>query len=509
MKRGLALMTSLAVLSPAAAQTTSGEAAAAALFDRLADSPPAQRLFLKAMPKGGDLHNHLGGTPYAEDYLRWAAQAGLCVDDSGTRVVAPPCPAAQAVKHVGEQTPFAFARLVDAISTRGVQQGVGANDASGHTQFFRSFERFGPTGPAVDASALVVARQVAAGDRVGYLELIHNPDALIAATLGAADTPLDAGGLAAFYSQAIKAAKPVIDRAIAELDANEAAAGKALVCGGANPDPGCGITIRYLAWGWRDLPPAQAFTSLILAFALADRDPRYVGINIVQPEDWVIALRDYDLHMAMVRFLAERHPRVHRTLHAGELAFGLVPPAALRDHIAQALDAGAERIGHGTAIAYEDDAIATMARMARDDVAVEINLTSNAVILGVKGDHHPLRLYRKAGVPTLLSTDDQGILRTDMTQEYQRAAREQGMDYADLKQMARTSLEQAFIDGASIWADRHVGTRAPPCAAGWTEDHCRSLARSSPKAALQIQLEEDFDIFEDVTVANLHRSIGP
>ena len=507
MKPGLALMTSLAALSPAVAQATGGEAVAAALFDRLADSPPALRLFLKAMPKGGDLHNHLGGTPYAEDYLRWAAEADLCVDDSSTRIVAPPCPEARTVKHVGEQTPFAFARLVDAMSTRGVQQGVGANDASGHTQFFSSFERFGPTGPAADAGALVVARRVA-GDRVGYLELIHNPDALIAATLGAADVKLDANGLAAFYSRTIKDVKPVIDRAIAELDANEAAAGKALACGGANPDRGCGVAIRYLAWGWRDLSPAQAFTSLILAFALADRDPRYVGINIVQPEDWVIALRDYDLHMAMIRFLAERHPRVHRTLHAGELASGLVPPAALRDHIAKALDAGAERIGHGTAIAYEDDAVATLARMARDDVAVEINLTSNAVILGVKGDDHPLRLYRQAGVPTLLSTDDQGILRTDMTQEYLRAAREQRMGYTDLKQMARASLEQAFIDGASIWANGHVGTSAPPCAAGWTDGPCRCLARSSSKAALQIQLEEDFQTFEDVTVSDLNKSIG-
>ena len=508
MKAGLALFTSLATLSPAAAQTPTGAVMAAALFDRVKDDPPALRIFLKAMPKGGDLHNHLGGTPYAEDYLRWAGEADLCVDEAGTRVVAPPCSDDRRIKTLGERAPFAFGKLIDAMSTRGLQRGVGTNDASGHTQFFSSFERFGPTGPAAEAGSMAVARQVAAGDRVAYLELTHNPASLIAATLVAADGPLHTTGLATFYERTMRDAKPVIDRAIAELDANEAAARKTLACEDAKPDPGCGVTIRYLAWGWRDLPPAQAFTSLILAFALADRDPRYVGINIVQPEDWVIALRDYDLHMAMIRFLAERHPRVHRTLHAGELAFGLVPPAALRDHIAKALDAGAERIGHGTAIAHEDRAAGTLERMARDHVGVEINLTSNDIILGVRGKAHPLRLYRRMGVPVMLSTDDQGILRTDMTNEYLRAAQEQAMSYADLKQMARTSLEQAFIAGDSLWAKGKVGTPVAPCAVTLMAPACRALAKRSPKAALQLKLEDDYTYFEDVSAPAMNNIAG-
>jgi adenosine deaminase len=507
-KPGLALFTSLAALSPATAQAQSGEAAASALFDKLLDSPPALRVFLKAMPKGGDLHNHLGGTPYAEDYLRWAAKADLCADEGGTAIVAPPCPDDRRLKHLSERSPFAFGKLIDAMSTRGLQRGVGANDASGHTQFFSSFDRFGPDTPETEAGSMVVARQIAAGDRVAYVELTHNPAALIAATLGASDTPLDASGLAAFYDRAIRDAKPIIDRAIAELDTHEAAARRAMDCDGAKPDPGCRVAIRYLAWGWRDLPPAQAFTSLILAFALADRDPRYVGINIVQPEDWVIALRDYDLHMAMIRFLGQRYPRVHRTLHAGELAFGLVPPAALRDHIAKALDAGAERIGHGTAIAYEEDATGTLQRMARTQVGVEINLSSNDIILGVKGDAHPLRLYRQMGVPVMLSTDDQGILRTDMTNEYLRAAREQGLSYTDLKQMARTSLEQAFVAGDSLWANEQVGTPVTACTTV-AAPACRALIRRSAKAALQLQLEEEYKIFEYVTVPSMTKMAKP
>src|SRR3954453_2646972 len=38
------------------------------------------RQILQAMPKGGDLHNHLSGSTYAESYLRYAADDNICVD---------------------------------------------------------------------------------------------------------------------------------------------------------------------------------------------------------------------------------------------------------------------------------------------------------------------------------------------------------------------------------------------------------------------------------------------
>src|SRR5438034_7427845 len=104
---------------------------------------------------------------------------------------------------------------------------------------------------------------------------------------------------------------------------------------------------------------------------------------------------------------------VQLSLHAGELTLGLVPPRDLAFHIHDAVVvAGARRIGHGVDISYEADATALLARMAHDRIAVEINLTSNAVILGVKGHDHPLSLYREAGVPVVLSTDDEGVSRS-------------------------------------------------------------------------------------------------
>ena len=71
--------------------------------------------------------------------------------------------------------------------------------------------------------------------------------------------------------------------------------------------------------------------------------------------------------------------------------------------------------------------------MAARHVMVEINLTSNDVILGVSGRDHPLPLYRSSGVPVALSTDDEGVSRIDITHEYVRAVQTYGFGYADLK----------------------------------------------------------------------------
>src|SRR5207244_4856544 len=66
-----------------------------------------------------------------------------------------------------------------------------------------------------------------------------------------------------------------------------------------------------------------------------------------------------------------------RSLHAGELWLGLVPPRELAFHIGEAVEiAGARRIGHGVALAFERQMEDLIAEMARRGVVVEINLTS-------------------------------------------------------------------------------------------------------------------------------------
>ena len=133
---------------------------------------------------------------------------------------------------------------------------------------------------------------------------------------------------------------------------------------------------------------------------------------------------------------------------------------------------------------------------------VEINLTSNDVILGVSLNRHSLPAYRAAGVPTALSTDDEGVSRINLTHEYARAATDFDLGYLDLKKMARTSLEHSFLPGSSLWASPDLFTRvnaactAGPLGGDTPNPRCAEFLRLNRKAAAQWQLEHRYAIFE-------------
>jgi adenosine deaminase len=335
---------------------------------------------------------------------------------------------------------------------------------------------------------------------VRYLELMFTPDRRAARSLG------DAAGWTEDFGRMrdtllALGMRDVVRRAGARLDSVEARRDTVLSCGTPNADAGCGATVRWIYQVSRGNPPQQVFAQILAGFLMAEADPRVVGFNLVQPEDGAISMRDYSLQMRMIQFLRRDHPDVQVTLHAGELWRGMVPDAGLRFHVREAVRvAGARRIGHGVDVMMEDSAQELLAEMARQGVMVEINLTSNDVILGVRGADHPLRAYRAAGVPVALSTDDEGVARSEMTLEYARAVRDQGLDYPTLKTMARTSLQHAFIEGEPLWRDVLAGAPVAACApaaGGMDGARCRAFARRSPRAALQLRLERDFAEFEE------------
>jgi adenosine deaminase len=207
--------------------------------------------------------------------------------------------------------------------------------------------------------------------------------------------------------------------------------------------------------------------------------------------------------MRMLTFLRQTYPRGHITLHAGELTPALAPREDLRSHIRDAVFTGhAERIGHGVDIAGEDWAGNTLRTMADRHVLVEIALTSNEQILGVKGDQHPFPLYRRFGVPVALATDDEGVERTDLTAQYQRAVTTYDLRYSDLKTMARAALQHGFLQGEDLWLGPDDFRPGKACrkdevgrATPRTEP-CRTLLRSSGKARSEWDQEAGFSQFE-------------
>src|SRR4029077_13341565 len=121
-------------------------------------------------------------------------------------------------------------------------------------------------------------------------------------------------------------------------------------------------------------------------------------------------------------FLHGLYPKVQISLHAGELAPGLVPPEGLCCHIRLAVEEGhAERIGHGVDVMHEDRPYDLLKELAAKHVMVEINLTSNDVILGVGGKDHPLLIYRKFHGTVSLNTYARSVTPSSMTHEFESA----------------------------------------------------------------------------------------
>jgi adenosine deaminase len=241
---------------------------------------------------------------------------------------------------------------------------------------------------------------------------------------------------------------------------------------------------------------------MVTGFELAQGDSRVVGLNLVMPEDWYVPMHDFDLHMQMLDYLHAVYPKVHISLHAGELALGLVPPEGLRSHIRKSIERGhAERIGHGVDIMNEDHAIDLLHQMAAKNILVEICLTSNDEILGVRENDHPFPVYRRYGVPVALATDDEGVSRSDLTHDYMRAVESYGLSYVDLKRMARHSLEHSFLPGPSLWTDAQHFRTVASCTLlgqnfGTISVACRKFLDGSERARLQWQLEEALASFE-------------
>jgi hypothetical protein len=482
----------LCVILFIAASVFADEASTAARLEAVRTDPLLLRRFLEQMPKGGDLHQHLSGATYAESFAALAAKDNLCIDTDalayetcdaeGNHV-----PAAQALTDSGLYT-----KMLDAMSMRQFR----AISESGHDHFFATFGRFSAVARnhAGDMLAEVVSRF--SRENVDYIESLFGQDLGAARSLGRKVPPGSSFADMRTFLLA-NGAPDVVAFSRKTIDGIESTLRQSLGCTSATPQPGCESTVRYLFETHRAFPREQVFAELLVGFELASVDSRVVGVNAVQPEDSYASMKGFDELMGMLAFLRPLYPNVRVSLHAGELANGLVPPEGMQNHIRDSvLIAGAQRIGHGVDVAYERDAVDLLRTMAARPTAVEICLTSNDVILGVSGKQHPLRLYMRSGVPVMLATDDPGVARTDMTTEWQRAVEEHGASYEELKRFARNSIEFSFLEGASLWTDRDYSTRTAACRDEGSVS-CRTFLDGSPKARVQLRLEHRLHEFEN------------
>lgn len=416
-------------------------------------------LFTNMLPKGGDLHHHYSGAIYAETYLDWVdkAQYCICSDNACTSkadpepvpkfgiVKNPPADACISAKDVRTKKYAAFYRdLLKRWSDKDYDNHVHEQSAPDQ-QFFDAFGFLGPVSDYSYREGLQSLKERAIAENVLYLETmlksapaIDNPDLakkLNALDAYATDQQIDEV-LSPYFDFMASApeAKAAIDKYVSAQQ--EAAAGI----------DDSKFKLRFQAYVSRNGNPAKVFSSLYSAFAAAKQSKLIVGINMVGPENGYVAMRDYSLHMKMLRFLKQRFPEVKLALHAGELVLGMVPPEGLNNHINEAVQiAGADRIGHAIDITHETNAYELIGIMKQRNTAVEINLTSNAFILGVKDEAHPLQLYRQYAVPFVISTDDAGVSRNKLSHEYLLFTSRYKPSYEELKTVVYNSIRYAFL----------------------------------------------------------------
>jgi len=412
--------------------------------------------FFQQMPKGGDLHHHFSGSIYAEPLLERAIAEDfyLNIETMATSKTKPAKGNWQTFSSLKNEGKLAFyeQQVMQTWSVKDYNGSVPSDD-----QFFDSFQKFETTIAGHFAEGILELKKRALAENVSYIET----------QLSTIPCDMNVADLSDFNSKLRQASSQKDEKAVLKLlddlykslqkkDAKKYATDfntdfiaklhKDLKIDDER------FTMRYQNFVLRFMDPVDLFKNLTIAFISANDSKLVAGVNIVSPEHGENSMKDYWLHMVMFKYCHSKFPDVKYTLHAGELTLGLVLPEDLTWHINDAIHiAGANRIGHGVDIAYEANSYDLLRYMAKNNIPIEINLVSNEFILKVKDSRHPFTLYKEFNVPIVISTDDAGILRTNMTEQYVLLAkRYPDVSYATIKQYVYNSINYSFIQDASV-----------------------------------------------------------
>lgn len=413
------------------------EKGAARHFRSIRDNPVELTAFLREMPKGADLHNHLGGAIYGEEWLDEAEKVGAFYDTEANILTMKKGEHTIPIAEMKRQREH-YQRWLDRVSMR-------SWTPNGHDHFFKTFGYMAPEGADIpDGALLAYAVKRAELQNERLLELMDLPigDAFSILTEGLPNT----SDFDILLKHVRSRAGAFTKRAIEELNKVSADAGKRLGYRYPLGDRRNPVYVRYIGAVNRNGSLRGITVTLAATCELMKADKRFVGLQILAPEDEPTARRDFRKHMEIFDKIYRAYGGPNISLHCGEMTPNISPLADMTDHIRQSIVTGrAKRVGHAVALAWETDMTGLLDMMRKRQICVEVCPTSNWSICGVKADH-PIKTYMKHGVPVTLNTDDEGVLRSNRTLEFVRATQWWGFDYRTLKQLVRNSIRYSFTE---------------------------------------------------------------
>ena len=430
---------------------------AATYFEKIRNNEAELTAFFSQMPKGGDLHHHYSGSIYAEPILEDAINEDFYLNTATMQVLK-------------EKPSYGNWELFSILKSQGklalYEQKIMEKwsvkdynnvDYPSDKLFFESFDKFSPALVGHFGEGLLELKNRAIKENVSYIETQFST---IPSDINI-DNQKDYNKK--LRQLAVNKDEDGINQLLDSIYANLLQKGAQSYAEDFNTNfvaklhndlkiDDARFTMRYQNFVLRFMEPVDLFKNLVVAFISADSSPLIAGVNIVSPENGETSMKDYWLQMVMFNYCHNRYPTVKYSMHAGELTLGLVQPEDLTWHIREAVyTAGAYRIGHGVDLAYEKNPYELLRYMAKNNIAIEINLVSNEFILKVKEGRHPFSLYKEFGVPIVISTDDAGILRTNMIEQYLLLAkRYKNVSYANIKQYVYNSIFYSFIKDESV-----------------------------------------------------------
>ena len=163
---------------------------------------------------------------------------------------------------------------------------------------------------------------------------------------------------------------------------------------------------------------------------LTDSSAGVVAIDLAGPEAGY-PTKDFSQIFELANALG-----VPFTIHAGE--------AAGAENVAQALDLGAKRIGHGIRAAESED---VMQRLSVDRVALEMCPCSNLQTKAIKNLHdYPLRTFLIKGILATLNTDNMTVSQTYIQQEFRLLEADYQLKEEEAKKLLKNAIQVAFLN---------------------------------------------------------------